>query len=153
MSRTILGFDYGERYIGVAVGDDETGLAHPVGHFQAQRDPERGARVEALVREWQPAQLIIGLPLASDGAERPITARARHFGRLLAARTGLPVDFVDERLSSAMAEQTLREAGRGGRAHKNETHALAAQVILQAWLDEQTTAARRATQAGEGVST
>jgi putative Holliday junction resolvase len=136
MTQTVLAFDYGERYIGVAVGDTETGMAHPAGHYEALGDEQRYARAEELVAEWKPARLVVGLPLGSEGEERPISARSRRFGRTLSSRTGLPVDFADERLSSAAAEETLRAAGRGGRRHKNETHALAAQIILQAWLDE-----------------
>ena len=136
MSETLLAFDYGERYIGIAVGDLETGIAHPAGHYQALRDEERCARAEALVREWRPGRLVVGLPLDARGEPHVMTARARRFARLLAARTRLPVELVDERLSSASARETLRAAGRGGRRHKNETHALAAQVILQAYLDE-----------------
>jgi putative Holliday junction resolvase len=150
---TVLAFDYGERYTGVAVGDTQTGIAHPAGHFEAASDKDRYARAQALVREWQPARLVVGVPLADDGAQRPITTRSQKFGRTLATQTGLPVEFVDERLSSAMAEQTLRESGRGGRAHKHETHALAAQVILQAYLDERKGTADRARRAsGAGVS-
>ena len=137
MNQTLLAFDYGERYIGIAVGDTETGIAHPAGHYEALHDPERYARAEAMVKEWRPGRLVVGLPLSSSGEERVITARARRFGRQLAARTGLPVDMVDERLSSASAEESLRAMGRGGRKHKQASHALAAQLILQAYLDEQ----------------
>ena len=136
MSGTVLAFDYGERYMGIAVGDIETGMAHPAGHYQARGDEERYAQAEALVREWRPSRLVVGLPLGAEGQEHLLTARARRFARHLSARTGLRVDMVDERLSSAAAHEVLRAAGRGGRRHKNETHALAAQVILQAYLDE-----------------
>ncbi len=136
MSDTLLAFDYGERFIGIAVGDLETGIAHPLGHYQALRDDERFSRAEALVREWRPSRLVVGLPLDTRGEPHPMTARAKRFAHQLSARARVPVDLVDERLTSASARETLRAAGRGGRRHKNETHALAAQVILQAWLDE-----------------
>jgi putative Holliday junction resolvase len=132
----MLAFDYGERYIGVAVGDSETGMAHPAGYYEAIRDEQRYARAQALVREWRPARLVVGLPLGAEGEEHALSARAKRFARRLAARTGLQVDMVDERLSSAAALEVLRAAGRGGRRHKQEIHALAAQVILQAYLDE-----------------
>jgi putative holliday junction resolvase len=133
---TVLAFDYGERYIGVAVGDTETGLAHPAGHYEARRDDERYARAESLVREWQPQRLVVGLPLDAEGEDHLMSTRSRRFARRLGALTRLPVDLVDERLSSAAAEETLRAAGRGGRKHKHDIHAVAAQVILQAWLDQ-----------------
>ena len=136
MNETLLAFDYGERYIGIAVGDTETGIAHPLGDYEARNDPERYAGAEALVKEWRPARLVVGLPLGASGDEHLLTVRSRRFCRKLAARTGLPVDMVDERLSSAAAEETLRSMGRAGRKHKRDAHALAAQIILQAYLDE-----------------
>jgi putative holliday junction resolvase len=133
---TILAFDFGSRWIGVAVGDTETRIANPLGMFEAESPARRMAEVEALLREWRPQQLLVGLPLAMDGSEHAMTRRARRFARQLESRFRLPVALADERLSSAAAESTLREAGRGGRGHKHETHALAARIILQSFLDE-----------------
>jgi putative Holliday junction resolvase len=133
---TILAFDFGSRWIGVAVGDTETRIANPLGMFQAASGERRVAEIDALVREWRPGRLIVGLPLAMDGTEHDMTRRARRFARQLEARFRLPVVLADERLSSASARETLREDGRGGREHKHETHALAASVILQSYLDE-----------------
>ena len=135
-SQTLLAFDFGERHIGVAVGDTETGLACTAGHISAQGNAKRMAAIDALIREWSPELLVVGLPLALDGTEQGITARARHFARQLAARFRLPVDFADERLSSVDAEQTLRIAGRGGRKHKHLVHAEAARILLQEYFDE-----------------
>ena len=136
----VLAFDFGERYIGVAVGDTETGLAHALEFIDAEANAERFARIAALIREWQPAQLVVGLPLGPDGEDHDMSRRARRFARQLDGRFGLPVLLVDERLTSVEAEAHLREHGRGGRAHKHESHALAAQIILQAWLDSGTAA-------------
>ena len=133
---TILAFDFGTRWVGVAVGDTETRLANPLGMFEASSGQRSMAEIEALVREWQPQRLLVGLPLAPDGAEHEMTRRARRFARQLEARFRLPVEFADERLSSAAAEATLRESGRGARRHKHAVHALAAQVILQSHLNE-----------------
>jgi putative Holliday junction resolvase len=137
---TILAFDFGTRWIGVAVGDTEIRIASPVGLFEADNPARRLAEVELLLREWRPGRLLVGLPLAMDGGEHELTRRARRFARQLEARFGLPVDFADERLSSASARETLRETGKGGREHKQDVHALAAKIILQSYLDE---AARR----------
>ena len=134
-AESLLAFDYGERHIGVAVGDTETGIAHPVGRIEATRDADRFGRIEALLREWRPARVVVGLPLALDGAEHIMSARARRFAARLRARFGLAVELVDERLSSASAEEMLRAAGRGARRHKDESHALAAQIVLQSHLD------------------
>ncbi len=133
---TILAFDFGSRWIGVAVGDTETRIANPLGMFEAESASRRIAEIEALLREWRPQRLLVGLPLAMDGGEHEMTRRARRFARQLESRFRLPVELTDERLSSAAAESTLREAGRGGRRHKQEAHALAAKVFLQSYLDE-----------------
>jgi putative pre-16S rRNA nuclease len=133
---TILAFDFGTRWIGVAVGDTETRLASPLGMFEAESPARRMAEIEVLLREWHPERLVVGLPLSLEGAEHAMTRRARRFARQLEARFRLPVDFADERLSSAAAEASLREAGRGGRRHKQAVHTLAAKIILQGYLDE-----------------
>jgi putative Holliday junction resolvase len=131
----VLAFDFGERFIGVAVGDTETGMAHALEYIDAEANAERFGRIAALIGEWRPARLVVGLPLGQEGEEHDMSRRARRFARQLQGRFSLPVLLVDERLSSVEAETQLRARGRGGRAHKHESHALAAQIILQAWLD------------------
>jgi putative Holliday junction resolvase len=133
---TILAFDFGARWIGVAVGDTETRLAHPLGMFEAESGAKRMSEVEILLSEWRPERLLVGLPLAMDGSEHAMSQRARRFARQLEARFRLPVELADERLSSVTAQAHLRETGRGGREHKNAAHALAAKIILQSYLDE-----------------
>ena len=134
---TVLAFDFGARHVGVAVGDTETHMAHALGVLGGGAGRAgRMAAIESLVREWRPARLVVGLPLAPDGAEQQMTVRARRFARQLSARFGLPVDLADERLSSASAEEGLRAAGRGGAKHKQLVHAEAARIILQSYFDE-----------------
>ncbi len=132
----VLAFDFGLRYIGVAVGDTETRMAHALAPLEARSGAARMAAIEPLVREWRPQRLVVGLPLALDGSEQEMSARARRFSRQLEAHFGLPVAMVDERLSSAAAEEGLRGAGRGGRKHKQLVHGEAARIILQDYLDE-----------------
>ncbi len=136
-SSAILAFDFGEKYIGVAVGDRETGLAHPLDLIEGEANALRFGRIEALISEWRPGSLAVGLPLSMDGSEHGQTRRARRFARQPEGRFAMPVVLVDERLSSAAAEESLRNMGRGGRASKHASHALAAQIILQGYLDEQ----------------
>lgn len=135
-SGTVMAFDFGERYVGVAVGESLLGVAHPLDAIDAEANEPRFAAIAALIAEWSPALLVVGLPLAIDGSERDMTRRARRFGRQLEGRFHLPVTFVDERLSSAEANAMLREQGRSGKADKNLNHPVAAQVILQVYFDE-----------------
>jgi len=88
-----------------------------------------------LLTEWQPGQLIVGQPLNMDGSESELSRLAAKFGRRLHGRYGLPVEYMDERLSSFEAKQQLREAGHSGDYRKNPADDLAAQLILQSWLD------------------
>jgi len=136
---TILAFDFGAQHIGVAVGDTETRTAHALGPIGGTKDRSHAMRmavIDALVLEWRPARLVVGLPLGEDGGEQGMTARARRFARQLAARFHLPVDLADERFSSVAAEEGLRAAGRGGARHKHLVHGEAARIILQSYLDE-----------------
>ncbi len=134
--QTLLAFDFGTRFVGIAVGDTETRTAHPLAMIDAEANAARFARIRLLLDEWRPARLVVGLPLSLEGAECDMTRRARRFGRQLEARFALPVAMIDERLSSASAEELLASVGRKRRTHKHESHALAAQIILQGFLDE-----------------
>lgn len=136
VDETILAFDYGERFLGVAVAETGVGIAHPLATIDATGAAPRFAAVSEVIREWRPARLVVGLPLSPAGEDQALTARVRRFARRLAGRFGLPVVLQDERLSSAEAESRLRAIGRGGRRHKDLTHPVAAQVVLQAYLDE-----------------
>ena len=130
---TILAFDYGEKHVGVAVGDTATRIAQPLARVAAARAL---AEIDALVREWNPGELLLGMPLDAQGGEHALSGRVRRFARQLASRYRLPVAFIDERFSSTAAEETLRASGRGGRKDKHLAHALAASTILQGYLDE-----------------
>jgi putative pre-16S rRNA nuclease len=130
---TVLAFDYGEKHIGVAVGDTATRIAHPLTRIAGARAL---AEIDALVREWRPDELLLGMPLNAEGGEHPLSGRVRRFARQLASRYRLPVAFADERFSSASAEETLKGAGRGGPRDKHLAHALAASTVLQGYLDE-----------------
>jgi putative Holliday junction resolvase len=132
---TVLAFDYGERYVGVAVGATGVGVAHPLVTIDDRAADARFAAIGELIDEWKPARLVVGLPLSLDGAPHELTRRAQRFARQLEGRFGLAVTLVDERLSSVEAEERLRAIGRGGRADKDLAHPIAAQVILQDFLD------------------
>lgn len=129
-TRTVLAFDYGARRVGVAVGEPELGTAHPLPGIAAA-GAARFAAIGRLVAEWRPARIVVGLPLAADGVAHETTRRAQRFARQLHGRFRLPVDLVDERFSSAEAEQRLR----GRRASKLAIDSMAAQLILEQYFD------------------
>lgn len=138
---TYLGFDFGMRRIGVAVGESITGSARPLTTLPAQDGQPDWTRLEALLQEWQPVALVVGLPRRLDGSDTDIGARAARFSRRLNGRFNLPVHTIDEQLSSHAAEQALAERGRGGsrlarRAGKADVDRLAAAIILETWFAE-----------------
>ena len=135
LSGTLLGFDFGEKRLGVAVGESETRLAHPVAVIAEEATGPRFAAIERLVAEWRPAGFVVGLPRHADGGEHEVARLAGKFARRLNARFGLPVAFVDETLTSAEAGARLREAGGRAKA-RGELDAHAAAVILQSYLDD-----------------
>ena len=131
-----MGFDFGTVRIGVAIGETLTGLAHPLTMIPSEPLARRFEQIGALLAEWQPNQIIVGLPTSLEGAENEMTQRCRRFGNQLHGRFNLPVTWVDERLSSAEAEQRLRQTGQTARATKVNVDAVAAQILLQQWLDQ-----------------
>ena len=134
--QTFLGFDYGSRHLGIAVGSSATGSARPLGSTPVRAGIPDWATVDRLVKEWQPAALIVGLPLNMDDSENDMTRAARKFGHRLRARYNLPVHWVDERLTSVDAKNVLVEARVPWKQRRAQVDKLAAQGILQAYLDE-----------------
>ena len=130
---TVLAFDFGERRTGVAVGELELKLAHPLETIEAGSERERFAAIERLIREWAPARLVVGLPLQLDGGEQPVALRCRQFADRLQARFGVATELVDERLTSHSASLALADAGVHGRAQKTMIDSVAAQQILEAY--------------------
>jgi putative Holliday junction resolvase len=134
LSGTLIGFDFGEKRIGVAVGETETCLAHPVAAIEEEATAARLGAVARLVAEWRPAGFVVGLPHHADAGEHEVARLAEKFARRLGARFGLPVAFVDETLTSAEAGARIREAGGRARS-KGQLDAHAATLILQSYLD------------------
>ena len=129
-SGTALAFDFGERRMGVAVGDLSLRISHPLLTVEADSDAGRLEAVAALIREWQPVILVVGLPAHLDGTEHALSARCRKFARRLTARFGLSTELVDERLTSYAAAEALAQAGVRGRRQKQMVDQVAAQQIL-----------------------
>jgi len=134
-SGTVLAFDFGERRIGVAVGEHLIKSANPLITIDSESNEVRFARISELVHEWQPALLVVGLPLNLDGAETEMTQLCKKFARRLNGRFNLPIALIDERYSSAEASQLLNETGIKGRAQKTMLDQVAAQTILRSYFD------------------
>ena len=132
---TVLAFDYGEVRIGVATGSSEVGIASPVETIACVENDKKFARIEALIKEWQPTLLVVGLPCYLDGTEHDMSRLARKFANRLNGRFSLPVHLVDERLSSAAASSALNETGLRGRKQKTALDQVAAMQILQTYFD------------------
>ena len=126
---TVLGFDYGERRIGVAVGQTVTRTATPLKVLPARGGQPDWTQVEDLIRTWLPARIVVGSPTTADGAAHALAPAVERFGRRLHGRFGLPVHYIDERLSS-------HEAATQCAADARMIDAVAASLILETWLEE-----------------
>jgi len=134
----VLGIDFGERRIGLALSDPTGTIASPLDTIvrrAGKRVPLR--RLEEVCREHGVGHLVVGLPLDRNGNETPWCGEVRAMGDELAGRTDVPVDYVDERYTSKRAERAVRSIGlpKGRREEKGRVDAAAAVLILQSWLD------------------
>ena len=130
---TVLAFDFGTKRIGVAVGDFETRLAHPLATIAAVENRARFAAIGQLVAEWRPVLLVVGLPAHADGTEHPVGKLARRFAQRLHGRFGIRTELVDEGLTSLEAGELLRAAGVRGARLKAGLDPVAAQRILETY--------------------
>ncbi len=101
---TVMAFDFGTRRIGVAIGNTLTKAGQPVKIIEESSEDVRFKAIQALIKEWQPNHLVVGLPCHPDGTEHEMSAKARRFGNQLHGRFQLPVEWVDERYTSAVLE-------------------------------------------------
>lgn len=131
--QTLLGFDYGECRIGIAVGQDITGTATALCTLNCRDGRPDWDKISGLIAEWSPGSLVVGLPLHADGSDSATTRAARRFARELEVRYRLPVYGMDERLSSHAAKEVQRE--EPGKGSRDGIDAIAARIILQNWLD------------------
>jgi putative pre-16S rRNA nuclease len=132
---TILAFDFGEKRIGVAVGETLLKVAHPLVTIESETNNLRFNSIEKLIDEWRPVLLVVGLPTHMDGIEHNMTILAKKFAQRLEGRFNLPVMMIDERLSSAEAADNLNASGIKSINHKALIDAVAAQTILQSYFD------------------
>ena len=120
----VLGFDFGTRRIGVAIGNWLTGQARPLTTIDSKHVATRWSALSSLIVEWQPAALVVGMPTYPDGARHAMTVQCERFARQLEGRYRLPVVRVDERYSSSVVDD------------QRDVDAAAAAIILQQWLDD-----------------
>ncbi len=134
---TLLGFDFGPRKIGVAVGQMLTRSATPLTTLRSRDQRPDWPRIEALIREWRPGGLVVGLPFNMDDSEARLAPRVRRFARQLQGRYGLAVHLVDERLTSIEASRQLGLRSAHPSGMHDTIDARAAALILETWLCEQ----------------
>jgi len=141
-SKTVLGFDFGTYKIGIAVGQEVTGLANALTTLTTVQNKPDWNSISRIINDWQPNLLIVGLPLDKDGSEQEMTSRARRFGNQLSGRYNIKTVWIDERFSSLAAksliiEQIENNPQLGKKNTKNvlAEDAIAAQIIVQSWLD------------------
>ena len=134
----MLAFDFGSRRIGVAVGQTMTGSATAIGALPTWNGAPDWPAVDTCIAQWAPTRLLVGLPYNMDDSDTTTTATCRAFGDKLARRSGLPVDYVDERLTSNAAYDELRSERRSGtrarRIRPEDIDANAARLILLTWM-------------------
>jgi len=132
----LLAFDFGTRRIGIAIGNTLLRQARPLTTLDDEKTDTRFASIGALIAEWQPVALVVGLPCNDDGTPHELTALCRRFANRLKGRFNLPTILVDERYTSLAASAQLDEEGIHGRKQKAMLDQYAAQQILQAYFDE-----------------
>jgi len=129
----VLAFDFGEKRIGVAVGEIELGIAHALTVIAAGDNRSRFAAIAALIAEWHPVRLVVGIAGHADGTVHETGRLAQRFGQRLSGRFGIATDFIDERLTSHAAEAALREGGARAARRAAMLDAAAAAEILRTW--------------------
>ncbi|WP_367680386.1 Holliday junction resolvase RuvX [Candidatus Fukatsuia anoeciicola] len=137
VNRTIIGFDFGTKNIGVAIGQEIIGTATGLTTFKAQEGIPNWQQIKKLLQEWQPDLVVVGLPLNMDGTEQPLTRKARRFTNCLHERFSIKVILHDERLSTIEARSYLF-TNNGYRAlNKKRINAVSAACILESWFKQQ----------------
>ncbi len=135
--RTLLGFDFGTRSIGVAIGQEITGSAQPLRALKANDGIPSWEEIGKLLGEWQPDLLVVGLPLNMDGTEQPLTLRARKFANRIHGRFGVAMELQDERLTTTDARARLFERGGYRALEKGMVDGISALLILESWMEAQ----------------
>lgn len=134
--RTVIGFDFGKKYIGVAVGQEMTGCASPLGSIKANDGIPNWDSLSRYLKEWQPDFIVVGLPLNMDGSEQQLTLDAKKFGNRVAGRFGVKVEFQDERLTTADAKEQLFSRGGYKNLKKDNIDSESARLIIESFFEQ-----------------
>ncbi len=136
-NRSILGFDFGKKSIGVAIGQEITGTASPLPALPAKDGIPNWDTIELLYAEWQPHIVVVGLPLNMDGTSQHVTFAAQKFANRLHNKFKIPVDTYDERLTTADAKARLFELGGFKKLEKGKVDSVSACLIVEGWIEQQ----------------
>lgn len=134
-TQTVLGFDFGTKSIGIAIGQQVTGSANPLTSIKATDGIPNWDDIGALIQEWQPDLVVVGLPLNMDGTEQEMTQRARKFANRINGRFGVKVATQDERLTTADAKARLFELGGYKALDKGQIDAISAVLIIESYFE------------------
>jgi putative Holliday junction resolvase len=136
--KSLLAFDFGLKQIGVAYGQTLTKNANALSILKAQNGKPQWLEIDALITQWKPNLVLVGLPLNMDDTESELSARARKFARRLEGRFNVQVEMVDERLTSQEAKSIIQGNSKRGSSTEDLTKIdhIAAALILQSWLDD-----------------
>jgi putative Holliday junction resolvase len=134
--KIVIGFDFGMKRIGVAVGQTITKTARPLDTIQAKDGVANQQAINKVIQKWLPDALIVGVPLNMDGSDQPITQTAKQFAEWLRTHFQLPVYEIDERLTTKDARERLFIEGGYKALQGGQVDRVAAQLILQNWFDE-----------------
>lgn len=134
--RTLLGFDFGTKSIGVAIGQEVTGTASPLEALPARDGIPNWDMIAELYKQWSPQLVVVGLPLNMDGSKQQVTFAAQKFANRLHAKFKVPVQTVDERLTTVDAKARLFELGGYKKLSKGKVDSVSACLIIESFFEQ-----------------
>ena len=135
-SKVILAFDFGLKHIGVAIGQEITNTAQTFFSLDAKNGEPDWSQLDPLVKEWNPKLMVVGNPLNMDGSDSEIKKNSDKFSDLINKRYNVPVELMDERLTTREAKARLKSEEGSFISTGKDTHQIAAQIILENWFSE-----------------
>ena len=135
-SKVILAFDFGLKHIGVAIGQEITNTAETFFSLKAKNGEPDRRKLDTLIKEWNPKLLVVGNPLNMDGSESEMKKKSDKFSNLINKRYNIPVELMDERLTTREAKDRLKAEEDNSAFSGRDTHQIAAQIILENWFSE-----------------